>query len=110
MLDQVPTGRKALALEYWQSLPPKDRELLTVTAEFWDPAKGEPDIDDDVRQGICREYGLTECSLRVRRKRLKDRGKAYIQERESIDKTKQVGNAAYEDPAESRKSQGALGR
>ncbi len=110
VLDQVPTGRKALALEYWQSLPARDRELLTVTAEFWDPAKGEPDIDADVRKGICREYGLTECSLRVRRKRLKDRGKAYIQERETIKETKKARNAAYEDPAESRKSQGALGR
>ncbi len=79
--DQIPTGRKAAVLEFLETLSPQDREILTATAEFWDPEKGESVIDDDVRQGICREYGLTESSLRVRRKRLKDRAKAFIQER-----------------------------
>jgi len=80
-VDQVPTGRKAAMLEFWETLEPKDREILTVTAEFWDPEKGESVIDDDVREGLCREYGMTESSLRVRRKRLKDRAKAFIEER-----------------------------
>ena len=79
--DQVPTGRKAAVLEFLETLSPKDREILTVTAEFWDPEKGESVIDDEVRAGICREYGLTESSLRVRRKRLRDRAKAFIQGR-----------------------------
>lgn len=79
-LTQVPTGRKAAVLKFLETLPPKDREILTVTAEFWDREKGEPVIDDDVRQGICNDYGMTESSLRVRRKRLKDRAKAFIEE------------------------------
>jgi RNA polymerase sigma factor (sigma-70 family) len=79
--DQVPTGRKAAVLKFLETLSPQDREILTATAEFWDPDKGESVIDDDVRDGICREYGLTESSLRVRRKRLRDRAKAFIQER-----------------------------
>ncbi|MFO1500207.1 MAG: sigma-70 family RNA polymerase sigma factor [Verrucomicrobiota bacterium] len=79
--DQVPTGRKAAVLAFLETLPPKDREILTATAEFWDLEKGESVIDDDVREGICREYGLTESSLRVRRKRLRDRAKSFIQER-----------------------------
>jgi RNA polymerase sigma factor (sigma-70 family) len=78
---QVPTRRKVAMLEFMETLSPKDREILTVTAEFWDPDKGEPVIDDDVREGICKDYGLTDSSLRVRRKRLKDRAKAFIQER-----------------------------
>jgi RNA polymerase sigma factor (sigma-70 family) len=79
--EQVPTGRKAALLEFLETLLPKDREILTVTAQFWDPDKGESVIDDGVREGICREYGMTESSLRVRRKRLRDRAKAFIQQR-----------------------------
>jgi DNA-directed RNA polymerase specialized sigma24 family protein len=79
-VKQVPTGRKAAVLIFLETLSAKDHEILTVMAEFWDPEKGEPVIDDDVRKGICSDYGLTESSLRVRRKRLKDRAKAFIQE------------------------------
>jgi DNA-directed RNA polymerase specialized sigma24 family protein len=75
---RVPTGRKAAAAKFLQTLDPRDREILTVTAEFWDPEKGEAVVDDDVRDGLCREFGLTESSLRVRRKRLKDRAKDFI--------------------------------
>ncbi len=77
--EQVPTSRKAAVLRFLETLSPKDREILTVTAEFWDPENGESVIDDDIREGICREYGLTESSLRVRRKRLRDQAKAFIQ-------------------------------
>lgn len=81
--DQVPTGRKAAVLAFLETLSPKDREILTTMAEFWDPEKDEAVIDDDVREGICREYGLTESSLRVRRKRLKDRARAFILNRDN---------------------------
>jgi DNA-directed RNA polymerase specialized sigma24 family protein len=77
----VPTARKAAILAFLESLPPKDREILTVTAEFWNHMKGEPDIDPEIREGICRDYGLTESSLRVRRKRLKERAIVFIKER-----------------------------
>jgi DNA-directed RNA polymerase specialized sigma24 family protein len=83
---KVPTGRKAAVLKYLETLDSKDREILTVTAEFWDPEKGEAVIDDDVRAGLCREFGLTESSLRVRRKRLKDRAKAFINEHQENSK------------------------
>jgi DNA-directed RNA polymerase specialized sigma24 family protein len=82
-IASVPTARKAKALRYLETLSPKDREILTITAEFWDSEKGEPEIDEDVRAGICKEYGLTESSLRVKRKRLKDRGKQFLEEREN---------------------------
>jgi RNA polymerase sigma factor (sigma-70 family) len=78
--EQVPTGTTAAMRAFLKTLSPKDKEILTSTAEFWDPKKGEAVIDDDVREGICAEYGLTESSLRVRRKRLKDRAKAFIQQ------------------------------
>ena len=78
--EQVPTGNKAAIRAFLETLSPKDQEILTVTAEFWDPEKGEAVIDDDVRKGICTDYGLTESSLRVRRKRLKDRAKAFVEE------------------------------
>jgi hypothetical protein len=78
--DQVHDARKAALLEYLQALPPKDREILTITAEFWDSQNHEVVVDKAVRIGICREHGLTESSLRVRRKRLKDRAKAFISE------------------------------
>jgi len=81
--QSVPTPRKAAVLAFLETLTPKDREILTVTAEFWDPKRGEPDIDPEIREGICRDYGLTESSLRVRRKRLKERAIAFIKERTS---------------------------
>jgi RNA polymerase sigma factor (sigma-70 family) len=75
---QVPKGRKAAILAFRETLSPKDREILTVTAEFWDPVKGEAVIDDDVRKGICKEYGLMDSSLRVRRLRLMARARAFV--------------------------------
>ncbi|MGD0262430.1 MAG: sigma-70 family RNA polymerase sigma factor [Verrucomicrobiota bacterium] len=79
--DEVPTGRKAAVLAFLETLTPKDREILTTTAEFWDSDKGESVLDDEVREGICREYGMTQSSLRVRRNRLIARAKAFILER-----------------------------
>ena len=79
----ITTGRQAMVLEYLQTLSAKDRDILTVTSEFWDRDKGESAVDSDVRNGICREHGMTECSLRVRRKRLIDAGKDFIKERET---------------------------
>jgi RNA polymerase sigma factor (sigma-70 family) len=86
--EQVSTGDKAAMREFLETLSPKDREILTVTAEFWDPKKGEAVIDDDVREGICKDNGLTESSLRVRRKRLKDRAKTFIQKQTNQTNTK----------------------
>jgi len=80
---QILTRRQELALEYLQTLSAKDQEILTVTSEFWDYEKGESAVDDDVREGLCQEHGMTECSLRVRRKRLIDAGKVFIKERET---------------------------
>lgn len=108
--EQVPVGRKAKALKFFETLPPKDQEILMVTAEFWDPKRGEPVIDDDIRQGICKDYGLTESSLRVRRKRLKERGKTFIQEQENKNETKKHINGTYEGPTESQKPERAVGR
>lgn len=81
-----------------------------VTAEFWDPERGEPVIDDDIRQGICKDYGLTDSSLRVRRKRLKDHGKTFIQEQENKNEIKKQTNGTYEGPTESQKPERAIGR
>lgn len=78
--EQVPTGVKAAMRAYLETLPRKDQEILISTAEFWDPKKGEAAMADDVRKGICDVYGLTESSLRVRRKRLKERAQVFIQE------------------------------
>ncbi len=77
----IMTRRMAAVMEFLETLSAKDREILIVTAEFWNTEKGEAVLDDDIRDGICRDYGLTESSLRVRRKRLRDRGRAFVQDR-----------------------------
>jgi hypothetical protein len=97
-VGEVPSGNKSAMLAFLETLPPKDREILTVTAEFWDPRTGEVVIDDDVRAGLCVEFGLTEASLRVRRKRLRERAKDFIQEYKKTNNHKQSTHGTYEDP------------
>jgi RNA polymerase sigma factor (sigma-70 family) len=77
--DQVPTRNKAAMRAFLDTLSPSEEAILTSTAEYWDPRSGESVMDDSVRKKLCAELGVTESSLRVKRKRLKDRAKIFIQ-------------------------------
>jgi hypothetical protein len=79
--EQTPTARKAATVEFLKTLPPMERDILMLTAEFWDSKKREAVIDPEVREGFCKQYGLTESSLRVKRMRLKERAQIYIEQR-----------------------------
>jgi DNA-directed RNA polymerase specialized sigma24 family protein len=81
--SQVSPERKNLVLKFIQSLELVDQAILKVTAECWSPSLRKTVIADDVREKICREFGLTENSLRVRRNRALERLRNFILENET---------------------------
>jgi len=80
--NAVSAQRRNLVLQFRATLKPLEQEILDLTAQFWNSAQGRTEIDDDLRDGICNRLGIKKCSLRVYRKRLLDRLKAFIQEHE----------------------------
>jgi RNA polymerase sigma factor (sigma-70 family) len=79
----VSAQRKTLVLKFRETLKPAEQEIFDLTAQFWSSAQGQTEIDDDIRDGICEKLGISKCSLRVYRKRLLDRLKAFILKHET---------------------------
>ena len=80
----VSAQRKNLVLKFRATLKPLEKEIFDLTAQFWSSAQGQTEIDTDLRDGVCERLGIKKCSLRVYRKRLLDRLKAFILEHETI--------------------------
>jgi hypothetical protein len=79
----VSAQRKTLVLKFRETLKPAEQEIFDLTAQFWSSAQGQTEIDDDIRDGICEKLAISKCSLRVYRKRLLDRLKAFILKHET---------------------------
>lgn len=84
----IPTGRKALIARFIDGLGNDDRKLLLLTGQYYDPQLKRVEIPREIREVIYSELGVTEVSLRVRRKRLLDRLRDFILEKEQERTTK----------------------
>jgi DNA-directed RNA polymerase specialized sigma24 family protein len=74
----VPSLRLSLVHRFLADQELVDRSILNATAEFWCPSAKQTIIPAHVRKAICHEHGLSEISLRVRRKRLLAALKQFI--------------------------------
>jgi hypothetical protein len=74
----ISARRKNLVLNFIERLDPLDQAILKLTAQYWSPSAKKTVMHDDVRKAICRELGLTENSLRVRRIRAIERLETFI--------------------------------
>lgn len=74
--------RRQLVDQFLSEQTPSDRDILVTTGIFFDVSKGEVDIPDDVRDGLCESLRLKKSSLTARRCLLMKNLKRYITENE----------------------------
>lgn len=64
-----------------QELSPLEKKIVSIIIEFFNPDTREVEIPSDVRKGICAELKISESSLRVYRKRVRDRLRLKVSDR-----------------------------
>ena len=81
-LSDISARRKNLVLNFIEQQDATDQAILKVTAQYWSASAKKTVMPEHVRKAVCRELGLTENSLRVRRTRALDRLKDFILQNE----------------------------
>lgn len=83
--DPTPVSpeRRNLVLRFIEEQNERDRAILKATGECWSAAAGETVLPADVRDNLCAEFGMTANSLRVQRKRLMEKLRLCIIQKES---------------------------